>query len=163
MMSEVTIDFPILGILTSAKAVFVTEYTKDFSARRAAEVLGYDPQWGYALLKDDDVKRAIANVVAYRQANSNIDAQWVLDEAVDNHRIARQHGNLAASNAALNLVSKHKSVDALASAQINVNVTLDEDIMNRIKQGRKRALQRDQVIDVEPLTPAKPTEAVSFI
>lgn len=161
-MSDIKIDFPIIGIMTSVKAIFVTEYTKDFSARRAAEVLGHDPSWGYQLVKDEDVMRGIANVVAHRQEHSNIDAEWVLNEAVDNHRIARQHGNIPASNAALNIVAKHKSVDALASAQINVNVTLDEDIMNRIKEGRKRALTGDKIIDIKPLTPAKPIE-VSFM
>lgn len=151
MSTDIKIDFPILGLMTSERAIFVTEYTKDFSARRASEVLGFDAAWGYTLLKDEAVKRGIAAVVAHRQSNSDYDAQWVLEEAVDNHRIARQQGNIPASTAALNLVSKHKSVDALASAQLNVNVTLDQDIMQRIKEGRNRALARDQAIDVEPI------------
>jgi len=61
----------------------------------------------------------------------------VLMEAVDNHMIARQQGNISASNTALGLCAKHKMVDAFAAEKIEVNS--DKDIMERLQRGRKRA------------------------
>jgi len=119
-MIEPTIEYPIIGRLPLRKAIFVVEYVRDFSARRAAEACGRQPDWGYDQLKDDEIVEAIQRVVIDRQKNSDIDAEWLLRQAVDNHYIARQHGNLAASNAALNLIAKHRVVDALASEKRDI-------------------------------------------
>lgn len=123
---------------------FVIEYSKDWDARRAATASGFDPDSGYNLKDREDVKKAIAVILSQRLESSHIDAEWVLMEAVDNHTIARQLGNITASNTALNLIAKHTMVDALASDKLNMNVQGDQAIMERLMRGRQRARDNDE-------------------
>jgi len=139
----------------NAKQVqFAIEYTKDFDARRAATAAGYSPDSGYDIRDKDTVKLAVDQILLHRLNDSTIDAQWVLMEAVDNHIIARQTGNLPASNAALNLIAKHTTVDAMASDKMNINVQGDAEVMARLIRGRSRSIGAD--------TDDEPTDEVSF-
>ncbi len=122
--------------LKPKKANFVIEYCKDFSARRAAEASGFSPDTGYQLLKDEGIDAAIGNILTERLEASHIDAEWALMEAVDNHMIARQQGNISASNTALSLVIKHKFVDGFAAEKVELNS--DKEVMERLLRGRKR-------------------------
>ena len=123
--------------LSPKKANFVIELVKDWAPRRAAEASGYKPDYGYTLQQDFLVIAAVDKIIAARLEASHIDAEWVLMEAVDNHMIARQQGNISASNTSLNLVAKHVFVDAFAAEK--VNITDDKEIMERLMRGRKRA------------------------
>lgn len=125
--------------LTPGEANFVIEYMKDFSARRAAEASGYSADSGYSIRDKENVSIAIQHILEQRLETSHIDAEWVLMEAVDNHLIARQQGNISASNTALNLIMKHTLVDAVASDKLNMNIHADKDIMQRLIRGRERA------------------------
>ncbi len=132
------------------KVAFVVEYTKDFSARRAAEASGHPEDMGWELLKDPDIKRGIDHVLQKRLDASNIDAEWLLMEAVDNHQIARQQGKLSASNTALNMVAKHVMVDAFAAEKIEVST--DKDIMDRLLRARSRMKQSTPPQDDTPIS-----------
>ena len=127
--------------LVPKDANFVIEYTKDFDARRAAEASGFAPDAGYRLRDREDIAAVIQKVLVSRLEASNIDAEWVLMEAVDNHVIARQKGNITASNTALNLVAKHVFVDAFAAEKVEVNS--DKEVMERLTRGRQRLSERD--------------------
>lgn len=127
----------VLTGLDPQKANFVIEYTKDFDPQRAAEASGLDPSDGYKLLKLENVERVINSVIQQRLEAADIDAQWLLMEAVDNHRIARQTGKIAASNAALNMIAKHYAVDAYAADKVEVQT--DKEIAARLLRGRQRA------------------------
>lgn len=130
-----------LGVELSPKHfAFLIEYSKDWNARRAATASGFQADTGYQLAERDDVKDAIAVILEQRLESSHIDAEWLLMEAVDNHMIARQTDNIAASNTALGLIAKHTMVDALASDKLNMNVQGDQAIMERLMRGRQRAL-----------------------
>jgi hypothetical protein len=122
--------------LSAQHANFVVEYTKDFATRRAAEASGFAPDTGYQLLQREDVQSAIGRVLEQRLDAAVIDAEWVLMEAVDNHMIARQRGNINASNTALNLIAKHVFVDAFAAEK--VEVASDKEVMERLLRARKR-------------------------
>lgn len=122
--------------LKPAYANFVVEYVKDFSPRRAAEASGFAPDTGYQLLEREEIKQVINTVLTKRLESAHIDAEWVLMEAVDNHFIARQQGNITASNTSLNLVAKHVFVDAFAAEKVEVNS--DKEVMERLLRGRKR-------------------------
>jgi len=122
--------------LPAKKANFVIEFCKDFAPRRAAEASGYAADSGYAMLKDELIAAAIDRILEQRLEASHIDAEWLLMEAVDNHLIARQQGNISSSNTALGLVGKHKMVDAFAAEKIEVNS--DKEVMLRLQRGRKR-------------------------
>ena len=129
--------------LQPKEANFVIEFTKDFSARRAAEASGYAPDTGYQLKEKPAIAAAIERVLAERLEASHIDAEWVLMEAVDNHLIARQAGNISASNTSLNLVAKHVFVDAFAAEKVEVNS--DKEVMERLLRGRKRLKDVEEV------------------
>ena len=124
---------------------FVIEYVKDFSPRRAAEAAGYQPEYGSHLMLKYYIKAAVNNILAQRLEASHIDAEWVLMESVDNHLIARQRGNISASNTALNLVAKHVLVDAFAADK--VQVVDDKEIMERLQRGRERLNKGDKAED----------------
>lgn len=117
-------------------ASFVVEYVKDFAPRRAAEASGYASEYGYKLLLMVDVNEAIEYIIQQRLEVNMIDADWLLTEMVDNHMIARQQGNISASNTALGMVGKHKRIDAFAADKIKV--TTDSDVMDRLTSARKR-------------------------
>lgn len=141
------------------EAVFVIEFIKDFDARRAATCAGYVPDSGYAVRDRPHVQEAIAYHLQRRLNSSDIDAEWVMMELVDNHLIARQNGNITASNTALGLLCKHKVVDAFAADKI---VTTDnKDIMERLLRGRKRlqTLNHAETAEFEPMASEPP---VSF-
>lgn len=126
------------------RITFVVEYLKDYNPRRAAEAAQYaDPSYGYTLLNDDElVKKALSLVVSRRLQESDIDAEWLLYEAVDNHMLARQAGNLSASNSALQLIGKIALVDAFASDKIEV--IGNEEVVARLARGRKRASEKTE-------------------
>lgn len=123
-------------LLPPKKANFVVEYVKDFAPRRAAEASGYAADHGYKLLNDPDIEQAIDYIIHQRLEANMIDADWLLTEMVDNHMIARQQGNITASNTALNMVGKHKRVDAFAADKIKVST--DADVVDRLVAARRR-------------------------
>jgi phage terminase small subunit len=132
--------------LPPKKANFVVEYMKDFAPRRAAEASGYSADHGYILLSEPEVSDAIEHIIQQRLDVNMIDADWLLYEMIDNHMIARQQGNITASNTALNMVGKHKRVDAFAADKIKV--TTDVDVMDRLVAARQRLSKPDDDEDV---------------
>lgn len=138
-MSRRYLTSDIIGIDISPRHLaFAIEYCKDFNARRAAVVNGFEADTGYSLTKREDVIHCMGVIVGSRLEASHIDAEWVLMEAVDNHLLARQDGNITASNTALGLIAKHTMVDALASDKLNLNVQGDREVMERLMRARKR-------------------------
>lgn len=117
-------------------AAFVVEYIKDFSPRRAAEAVGLAADTGHKIMKNPGVAEAIEYILHKRLEDNQIDADWLLYEMVDNHMIARQQGNITASNTALSMVAKHKRVDAFAADKIKVST--DADVVERMVAARKR-------------------------
>ena len=113
---------------------FVIEYSKDFDAARAAMMSGYKRSDSTNLMGLPRIVRALDAILTDRLEASDIDANWVLMEAVDNHRLARAKGNLPASNAALMIIAKHKAVGAHTpeqedqSKQLTINI--DGKLMN---------------------------------
>lgn len=119
---------------------FATEYSLDFNAPRAAEAVGLSPGVGHELLSHSVVQQALGEILDQRLHDVNIDAEWLLKEAVKNHRLARQAGNLNASNRALELIGKLSQVDAFAAQKIDVvNHT---EVTERLRRGRSRARLR---------------------
>ena len=99
---------------------FVIEYTKDFNISRASVASNFSAQTGSKLLQSPNVNAAIDYILSNRRKTSDIDAEWLLGEAVDNHLIARQAGDIKASTSALTLIAKHTMVDALAADKVKV-------------------------------------------
>jgi phage terminase small subunit len=148
-----TVATGVLAGLEHKKANFVIEYAQDFSPRRAAEAAGYAPDYGYKLRDDPEIAAAIDLLIATRLETSDITAEWVLMEAVDNALIAKQLGNISASNTALQIVGKHVMVDAFAADKLLVNNS--KEVMDRLRRARDK-LQDDPEADDEG-------EPVSFL
>jgi hypothetical protein len=130
---------------------FIIEYVKDFNVSRAAEAAGYSDKKGHDIIKDEEMRAVIDVVLAQRFEKTEADAEWLLEEAKGNHYIARQQGNIAASNASLALIGKLKNVDAFAKDKLEVTLNGDREIMDRLKRGRARQ-EIDVTPDVEELT-----------
>lgn len=134
------LNLPELQGLPEERIPFVVEYLKDLDPRRAAEACGYEnPDYGFTIRKEPAVARAIEFQLKRRVTEAGIDAQWVLEEAVDNHFLARQAGDLRTSNAALQLIGKIASVDAFAADK--VVVVDNEDMKERLERGRRRVAE----------------------
>lgn len=125
--------------LTQKQMLFLCEYAKDANARRAALAIGASADSGYTIRDNEQVQIAYAAIVEQRMQDAAIDATWVLYEAVDNHTIARQSGNITASNTALKLIASLASVDAFAAEKILI--ASDKEVMQRLNRGRKRMNQ----------------------
>lgn len=104
--------------VTAQENQFIIEYMKDHQHRRAAKASGFKPSDGIELLQKENVARAIAYIATQRLEEANIDAQWVLDELVDNHHMARQGGDIKASTQALSMIAKHNLIDAFAADKV---------------------------------------------
>jgi phage terminase small subunit len=127
--------------LTDRHAAFVIEYIKDFKADEAAVRAGYSPGTGYDLLQRDDVRTAIENILSKRLDLACIDADWHLQQLVDNHVLARQEGKLSQSNAALREIGRHAAVDSYSAEK--VHIVGDEEIRARLNRGRKRVQEKE--------------------
>ncbi len=136
----------LLPSLAPKHAVFVVEYMKDFAVQRAAEAAGFARSYGYTVLAEPEVSRAIEHFLQQRLEANQIDADWLLGEMVDNHMLARQQGNISASNTALSLVAKHKRVDAFAADKIKVST--DADVVDRLTAARKRVSEEKESDEV---------------
>ena len=138
--TRVTSSIPELQTLTHKEAAFVVEYVRDMNASRAAVAVGYDPATGHKLKNKAEIEAAVTLVLKRRLEDSDIDAEWLLYELVDNHLLARQAGNLSASNSALATIGKLALVDAFAEEKIAVKT--DQEVMERLVRGRQRARER---------------------
>jgi homoserine acetyltransferase len=138
-MARRKLSLPQLHGLTETQVRFVTEYIKDFDHRRAAEAAGLDPDRGHATRWSPTVAAVIENILAQRLEAAMIDPEWVLMELVDNHQIARHHGKIGHSNAALAIIAKHALVDAFAADKV-MNVS-DQQVIERLQRARKRINQ----------------------
>lgn len=120
------------------RANFVIEYCKDTDARRAAQASGLPADDGYKIRDEPDVAIAIQRVLQSHLSPNDISPEWLLQEFYYNHLLARQRGNISASNQCLNLIAKHASVDAYAAEK--VKMTTDQDTVDRLMRERKRRL-----------------------
>ena len=109
----------ILCRLNVKDRLFVREYVKDFAPRRAAEASGFTPDDGNKLIEKPIIKLAIDDIVDYISDNTGIDAEWIMTELADNHRIARQQGNISASNTALKILAQLALIDAMANKRLD--------------------------------------------
>lgn len=135
---ETMINVPGFSELSMQQAIFVIEYCKDFDPRRAASAARYqNPDYGYKLIHEPEVSAALDEILRRRMEESDIDAEWLLYEAMDNHRLARQAGNLSASNKALELIGKMALVDAFAAEKVELST--NQEVVDRLIRGRLRA------------------------
>ena len=137
-MDRMTMKDPRMRRLGPKLACFVIEYIKDYAPRRAAEASGYPADKGYELMQDPMVVDTVIALVQERMEEAGIDATWLLYELADNHRIARQQGNINASNTALKTLMQHVSIDAMAKQRVEVDDVSARELVERLQRGRQR-------------------------
>lgn len=99
--------------LSDKHSKFVDEYMIDMNATAAYLRAGYKCTEDAArvsaskLLTNPNIVAEIATRQAKMQEESGISVKWILEELVENHRMARQIGELPASNKALEMLGKH--------------------------------------------------------
>ncbi len=127
--------------LTPGEVSFCIEYLKDLNESRASRAVGLHPDEGMKLLAQDNVKHALAHVFHRQLEVASIDVNWLLEQLVENHYLARDKDNINASNRALETIGKLASVDAFAAEKLDVvNATVAERL-NRAR--RKLAEEND--------------------
>lgn len=104
---------------TFKEMCFITSYVQDCNARRAAEQSGHDPDDAYKMLDKPAIRTALDRVLAERAHRVGINADWLIEELIDNHRLARHAGNLGASNAALVSLGKMAKIDAFVGSKVD--------------------------------------------
>lgn len=156
------VNVPELEGLSMQQAIFVIEYAKDFDPRRAASAARYqNPDYGYRLLHEHVVAKAVDLILLRRMEASDIDAEWLLYEAMDNHHLARQAGNLSASNRALEMIGKMSLVDAFAAEKVELRT--DQEVVDRLLRGRMRARAKSKETQIQDEMRILEAQPVSFL
>lgn len=97
--------------LTAQHQRFVDEYVIDRNGKQAAIRAGYSEktaeQQASRLLRNVKVQEAIEAKLKRISMKTELTAEWVLKEFAENHRLAREMGELQASNKALENIGKH--------------------------------------------------------
>jgi phage terminase small subunit len=99
--------------LTDKQMKFVDEYMVDMNATQAYLRAGYKCTEEAArvsaskLLTNPNIVAEITTRQEKLQEKTELTAEWVLNELADNHRLAKQMGDMAPSNKALELIGKH--------------------------------------------------------
>lgn len=101
--------------LTRQEVLFTVEMLKDMNPIRAGQACGIDPDHAVALSKKPVIRERLESFLSDRIEEAGIDTDWLLYELKDNHTLARQQGNLTASNKALETIGKLAPVDAFAA------------------------------------------------
>lgn len=123
--------------LTAQHQRFVDEYCIDRNGKKAAIRAGYSEktaeQQASRLLRNVKVQEAIKAKLDRLSMKTELTAEWVLKEFAENHRMAREVGELQASNKALEMIGKHLGMftdkvkmDANISGEMGLTVVFDE-------------------------------------
>lgn len=149
-----------LNKLTDEQISFVLEYCKDLNLRRAAIAAGFEPDNAYELLVDETVGAAVQSVLQAQRRPQGLDKNWLLAALYENHLLARQTGNINASNAALKMMAQHVNIDAFASAKLDITKS-DQDKVAALMRARKRQQEHKQHLNRK--LPAKNDNSMSFL
>jgi len=160
--------------LTPKQKRFTEEFLVDLNATQAAIRSGYSEktarQIGSENLSKPAIQEAIAEAMRARSEATEIDAEWVLRQAVELHlrcmsdirpvknpktgkQIFDDEGNAqfkfnaAAANRSLELIGKHIDIGAFRD---RLEVSNDLSLIERIQAGRRRASTPDPEEDAAP-------------
>lgn len=102
--------------LTAKQDLFCREFIIDLNATQAAIRAGYSKKTagsvGSENLQKPEIQSRINDLKAKREKKVGIDAQWVLERAVELHNICVKEKEYNAANKSLEIVGKHISVNA---------------------------------------------------
>lgn len=108
---NIRMEVKTMAELTTKQQRFVDEYCIDGNGTQAAIRAGYSPktanEQASRMLANVNISEAIDAKRKRLEVKAEVSAEWVLKEFAENHRMARQIGELQASNKALEMIGKH--------------------------------------------------------
>ena len=127
--------------LTNKQKTFCEEYMIDLNATQAAIRAGYSARTadviGCENLGKPNVAEYISGLMVKRSEEMEIDARWVLLEAVKSYKLCIDEGQLTAAKGFLELACKHVDVKAFDTTSTVVHKYEDwsiEQLENRVNQ-----------------------------
>ncbi|MDD5458863.1 MAG: terminase small subunit [Phycisphaerae bacterium] len=107
--------------MTNKQKRFVRELPKSKSATEAALKAGYSRKIAREAASDNlskpHIKAAIAAKEKQLDDEAMVDAIWIRKQLIENTQLAKQAGQYAASNGAVDMLSKHTGFYAQDNAQ----------------------------------------------
>jgi len=148
--------------ISPKRTIFVQEYLKDFNGTRSAIAAGYSPksaaETASEILTNPKVTAMVAESIRLRCERIQVDADWVLDQAVQvyhkcmievpsfdrNGSAVGQKVDPANAIRALELIGKHVNVLAFRD---RLEITTSQDLTERLKRGRERMNKKLLCVD----------------
>lgn len=131
------------------------EYLRNgYSATDAAIATNHHPDEANKLLKRGDICDAIDHAIhkKWDKTLEEYDVKWVLEQLIENHHLARQKGNITASNATLNTIAKLSLVDGFSPERVILSD--DQKKAEVLARARQRfAKQKKEAFSKDPLDP----------
>lgn len=99
--------------LTDKQVRFIDEYMIDMNATAAYGRAGYTAEGNSAeasasrLLRNVKIQAEIVKRQQKMQEKAGLSVQWLIEEMIENHRLARELGEIANSSKALEMLGKH--------------------------------------------------------
>lgn len=131
-----------MGELTAKQQRFVDEYLIDLNGAQAAIRAGYSERAAKEIASENLTKPNIAQAIAARQAETaeklEIDAEWVLRNAVDLHRRCIAANDRTNERATVELIGKHTNIAAFKERHEHsgtvgyVDLTEDAEVVSKL-------------------------------
>jgi hypothetical protein len=131
--------------LSRQEMLFTIELLKDMNPIRAGQACGIDPDEAMRMSNKKAIKDRCEAILVQRLDEAEINVDWLLDELKDNHTLARQQGNLTASNKALETIGKLAPVDAFASNKVEHSGELGLVVQVKRYGNEEKEIQGDTV------------------
>lgn len=97
--------------LTPKQQRFVDEYLIDLNATQAALRAGYSEKTSYSIGQENLNKPEIAKAIGSRQEKIQnkveVTQEWIVQEFIENHKLAREAGEIPSSNKALENLGRY--------------------------------------------------------
>jgi len=122
--------------LDALRLAFAYEYSVDFDHRRAATVIGTDPDQGAKLINEPEIREAVQRIYNDRMYPGQITSEVVKEEMYNLYQIALNTGNLSQAGRQLDQLAKHSHIDAYAAQK--VTVAADAEVARALRAGRER-------------------------
>ena len=109
---------------------FAQELAKGKSQSEAYQDAGYEPSEPNAsrLTRNDKVKSRVAELQERAAASVCVSREWVLEQLVENARLAKQAGDISPSNQALNLIGKELGMFIERTENVNIEHVVSGDL-----------------------------------
>lgn len=109
---------------------FAQELAKGKSATEAYAEAGYEESRSAAsrLSSNVNVQARVAELQERAAANVVISREWVLEQLVDNAKLAKAAGDIAPSNQALNLIGKELGMFVERTENVNIEHVVSDDL-----------------------------------